>query len=188
MTSIDVKYKILAHGKKHRFEGAFSHGLVFCAKYGWRLVSTYMLMILQRKRSTVNTDELVPLHARSRSAFVPVNRARWQNGVSYVQKLCQRHGLWRHKSPIDTAFEIWPFVTKQNKCLPAFRKACIELEEGRHWNFVQCALCNRYIQLFLYYCVWKSRPRKNTYDDQPRTESTLLVNGTFRSPRQLFLG
>ena len=70
MTSIDVKYKILAHGKKHRFEGAFSHGLVFCAKYGWRLVSTYMLMILQRKRSTVNTDELVPLHARSRSAFV----------------------------------------------------------------------------------------------------------------------
>ena len=61
MTSIDVKYKILAHGKKHRFEGAFSHGLVFCAKYGWRLVSTYMLMILQRKRSTVNTDELVPL-------------------------------------------------------------------------------------------------------------------------------
>ena len=33
MTSIDVKYKILAHRKKRRFEGAFSYGLVFCAKY-----------------------------------------------------------------------------------------------------------------------------------------------------------
>lgn len=71
MTSIDVKYKILAHRKKHRFEGAFSYGLVFCAKYvgGGGLVSTYMLMILQRKWSTVNTDELVPLHVQERLNF-----------------------------------------------------------------------------------------------------------------------
>ena len=50
--------------------GAFSYGLVFCAKYvGGGLVSTYMLMILQRKWSTVNTDELVPLHVQERLNF-----------------------------------------------------------------------------------------------------------------------
>ena len=30
MTSIDVKYKILAHRKKHRFEGAFSVSAKYC--------------------------------------------------------------------------------------------------------------------------------------------------------------
>ena len=40
--------------------------------------------------------------------------------VSYAQKLRQWHGLWRHKCPIDTAFEIWPFVIKQNKGLLCF--------------------------------------------------------------------
>ena len=49
------------------------YGMIFRATQSVELfcayVSTYMLMILQRKWSTVNTDELVPLHVQERLNF-----------------------------------------------------------------------------------------------------------------------
>lgn len=56
--------------------------------------------------------------------------AKW---VSYAQKLRQWHGLWRHKCPIDTAFDIWSFVIKQNKGLLCF-------PESVHWTSGRDAL------------------------------------------------
>ena len=59
----------------------------------------------------------ISAHAWPRNAFATINRAQRKMRYHMLKSCVSGMVVWRHKYTIDTAVEIWFFVTKQNKGL-----------------------------------------------------------------------